>query len=253
VSDTDRDEFYIGYEGPMPRGVARLVGRAVAVSLLVGLAAAAAFAVSQRPLASARFDYGRVLTFEGFLARHPAPSLLVATADGWERHWLVSRGKFGAARAIGDRRDGYVRVQGTLVVRESWRMIELASADVTDLAHDGPAPSMQVSTPEPVRVRGEIVDSKCFLGVMNPGERIVHRDCAIRCLSGGIPAMFSFRDAQDAHHLALLIGPDDAPAGPALESWTGQPIVVSGSLYRLGAAEVLVLAADPSPAATSSN
>jgi hypothetical protein len=239
----------------MPPGAARLVRRAVAVSLVLGLAAAASFAVSQRPLASSRFDYGHVQTFEGFLTTHPAPSLLVASADGWERYWLVSRGKFGAAHAIGERRDGYVRVEGTLVVREPWRMIELASADVTDVAHDAPAPapSVHVSTPTPVRVRGEIVDSKCFLGVMNPGERIVHRDCAIRCLSGGIPAMFSFRDAQGVHHLALLIAAHGAHPEPALGSRAGQPIVLSGSLYRLGAAEVLVAAADPSPTATSSN
>jgi hypothetical protein len=25
---------------------------------------------------------------------------------------------------------------------------------------------------------GEIVDSKCYLGVMNPGQGKVHRDCA---------------------------------------------------------------------------
>jgi hypothetical protein len=34
---------------------------------------------------------------------------------------------------------------------------------------------------------GEIVDTKCFLGVMNPGEGKVPRECAALCLSGGIP------------------------------------------------------------------
>ena len=37
---------------------------------------------------------------------------------------------------------------------------------------------------------GEIVDSKRYLGVMNPGNGKVHRDCAVRCLSGGIPPIF---------------------------------------------------------------
>jgi hypothetical protein len=28
---------------------------------------------------------------------------------------------------------------------------------------------------------GEIVDSKCYLGNMNPGNGKVRRDCAVRC------------------------------------------------------------------------
>ena len=37
-----------------------------------------------------------------------------------------------------------------------------------------------------VTLTGEIVDSKCFLGVMNPGNLKPHKACAIRCISGGI-------------------------------------------------------------------
>jgi len=55
-----------------------------------------------------------------------------------------------------------------------------------------------------VELTGEIVDSKCYLGVMNPGNGKVHRDCAVRCISGGIPPAFLVRDADGRSKILLL-------------------------------------------------
>jgi hypothetical protein len=55
-----------------------------------------------------------------------------------------------------------------------------------------------------VQWTGEIVDSKCYLGVMNPGNGKVHRDCAARCISGGIPPAFLVRDASGNSTTVLL-------------------------------------------------
>ena len=43
-------------------------------------------------------------------------------------------------------------------------------------------------------VKGEIVDPKCFFGVMKPGEGKPHKDCAIRCILGGIPPVLKVTD-----------------------------------------------------------
>jgi hypothetical protein len=85
-------------------------------------------------------------------------------------------------------------------------------------------------------VTGEIVDSKCFLGVMNPGERTVHRDCAIRCLSGGVPPMLAYRDAAGTH-LALLLGAD----ADLLRRGVGRAVTLSGRLSGPEDAEVFVI------------
>ena len=42
--------------------------------------------------------------------------------------------------------------------------------------------------------KGEIVDSKCYLGVMNPGNLKAHRACAINCIQGGVPPVLLVRD-----------------------------------------------------------
>ena len=36
-------------------------------------------------------------------------------------------------------------------------------------------------------LRGEIVDSKCYLGAMKPGDQKTHKACATLCIRGGIP------------------------------------------------------------------
>ena len=53
---------------------------------------------------------------------------------------------------------------------------------------------------------GEIVDSKCFLGVMNPGRLTPHRACAIRCISGGVPPVLLVRPIPESP-------PPASPAG----------------------------------------
>jgi hypothetical protein len=55
-------------------------------------------------------------------------------------------------------------------------------------------------------LRGEIVDTKCYLGVMTPGEDKVHRGCAVRCISRGVPPAFLVRDAS-ADSRILSFGP----------------------------------------------
>lgn len=57
-------------------------------------------------------------------------------------------------------------------------------------------------------IQGEIVDSKCFLAVINPGEGKVHRDCAVRCISGGIPPGFVTDHFNGTSKILLLTDED---------------------------------------------
>ena len=66
------------------------------------------------------------------------------------------------------------------------------------------------------------MDSKCFFGVMNPGEGTVHRDCARVCLRGGIPPMLLVRGAAAEEALMLLVDATGAPIGRQLADGAGQ-------------------------------
>ena len=64
-----------------------------------------------------------------------------------------------------------------------------------------------------VELTGEIVDSKCFLGVMVPGSGKTHKDCASLCLRGGIPPALYVQDRAGHSSLLLLAGPSGEPIG----------------------------------------
>ena len=232
---TDRDEFYIGYEPEWPSRTRTIVVRAVCAAAAVAVLVAAGFVWQQRPLARSRFEFGHTRTFDGYLARHPAPALWI---PGRGPHWLVAPGKFGAAAMPGMLDDGWVTVSGSLIEREHWRMIEVPPGGIRRTHSDADAPLPADARGARVTLTGEIVDSKCYLGVMNPGERTVHRDCAVRCLSGGIPAMFAYRDSAGTH-LALLLGGDES----LRRDYVGRPVTLSGNLS--GSEEALVLTVEP--------
>jgi hypothetical protein len=239
----DRDEFYIGYEPSMPPGLAGRVRAAVVVVCLLLISVAVVLVVVQRPLAGGSFDYGRRQTWTGLLVRTPAPAILVPTRHGYGRFWLVGRGKHGADAALGPVSEGWVQVIGTLISRDPWRMVEVVSVSRV------PAPERTTAVaPEPdtlgrdVTLRGEIVDSKCFLGVMNPGERVVHRDCAVRCLSGGVPPMLAYRDDHGRTDVAVLVDAHGRLLHEAVHDAVGRPVRARGRLFRVNGQPVFQLA-----------
>ena len=90
---------------------------------------------------------------------------------------------------------------------------------------------------------GEIVDSKCFLGVMNPGQLKPHRACAVRCISGGVPPVLLVRQTDGTARYLLLVAPDGQPVNQRVLDLVAEPVEITGEVERQG--ELLVLRADP--------
>ena len=90
---------------------------------------------------------------------------------------------------------------------------------------------------------GEIVDSKCFLGVMNPGQLAPHRACAIRCISGGAPPVLLVRQKDGSAICLLLVSADGKPVNKQVLDKVAEPVEITGEVERQG--EMLVLRSDP--------
>ncbi|HZM58410.1 MAG TPA: hypothetical protein VFB85_01415 [Vicinamibacterales bacterium] len=254
-----QDEFYIGYEAEMPRGLDSRIRRTAAAVLLIALVVSSMLVFAHRRSADATFEYGRERVFEGRLIEFPYPALLVSGAHAPTSYWLVGPGKHGAAGLVAGRDGAIVRITGSLIEREHDHMIELRSlAMVTGVTLPAVEPLRSLG---PIVLSGEIVDSKCHLGVMKPGEGPTHRDCAVRCLLGRITPMFATHSKgpgprPQASERATAFWPSARwglgpeawglqdrlalvdPAGRAfdapLDTLVGRPVVIRGELLSRG-------------------
>ena len=226
-------EFYVGYQPTAPSRLASLLRALVVALALVGLALAALLATAQAPFVSSRFEFLRYRQYRGTLFEWPYP-LLVSQG---RQYLLVIEGKHGAGPLTRGLDGTTVSLEGALIENGEDRMLELLSGSLK------PA-GLSLEKQEAVKLgsvtlTGEIVDTKCHFGVMNPGRGKVHRDCAARCLSGGVPPGFLVRDGAGVGRVFLLTGGDGRQIGKELLAYAGEPVTLSGELVRVGTLWVL--------------
>jgi hypothetical protein len=242
------NEFYVGYLPKAPAGISRMI-RAVVIALIaIAVIGAFTFAAVQRTFAPAIFEYGKQRSFEGIIERKPFPTLLVkrpGSPDFGSSHYLlVAEGKHGADEEVSAFEGKSVRLKGTLIYRGNQTMIEVTkgSISVAGSAEALPAAEKILGTFE---LSGEIVDGKCYLGVMNPGSGKVHRDCAARCLSGGVPILFATNDFRGEPAILQLTDSNQKPLPKAaFLDYVGQPVRLKGTVVENG--DTLIFEIDPS-------
>jgi len=237
------NDFYVGYLPKAPAALARFVRRVVIALGVLAAAAALVLVTAQMPFANSTFEYGKLRPFEGLIVARPYPALLVARpgeageAGAFSQYLLVAPGKHGADELVAAFDGRRVRLEGQLIYRDGGTMVEIAPGSIVAA---GATPAGPGATRDlgPITLTGEIVDSKCYLGVMNPGNGKVHRDCAARCLSGGVPPVFV--TSGPGGELLLLVDPDGKALGhDALREFIAEPITVQGELLERGPARLL--------------
>ena len=236
--------FYVGYQKQAPLGVARFVRGVVLLVVISAASLAAVLATVQDRFDPGVFEYGVVRGFEGVIEEFPHPVLLVdGSAEGPTRYFLVGLGKRGAAPRVAGLDGQRVRLEGTLIYREGETMIEIASGSIETLGaapsdREDPAASLAVHT-----LVGEIVDSKCFFGVMKPGRGKPHRACAARCISGGVPPVLRVETADGSFHHYLLVDERGGTVNERVLDLVAEPIEITGNVVQRG--NLLFLEADP--------
>jgi len=243
--------FYIGWEEKAAPGIGKTV-RKVAIGLcLFALLAATVFAVSQRLIGASVFEWGTHKTFSGILVARPYPCLLVPRpgdtggSPRFSAYYLVAPWKFGLDTATIAPLNGQpVTLRGTLIYRGNQTMIEVVdhSIQITNQVSSAGAGQETVSLGRQTFV-GEIVDSKCFLGVMNPGQLAPHRACAIRCISGGCPPVLLVRQKSGPPIYLLLVSAAGKAVNKEVLDLVAEPVEITGEVDRQG--ELLILRADP--------
>lgn len=231
------DVFYVGYL-PLPAPMRRPLTLFVVLALVAIVGIAGSFAAAQRSPGDGVWETATERTWGGTLFADPYPMLL----DGDGKVWLVTEmGKRGAMSRAKPLDGSVVMLRGFQLQREGRVMIELAPEDsaivsAQDRSHDRPT----LSTTSRTTLRGEILDGKCYLGAMKPGDGMAHRACAALCIQGGIPPML-YAPAGETRTPVVLLTSDGASARDLVLPFLGEPVQITGIQGSLGSLPVLLI------------
>lgn len=253
---TNNDEFYIGYLRQAPPGISAIIKKTVAIFIGLGILIAAILVAGQNAFYPSFFEFGNERIFEGKIVEKPYPMLHIQRpgnieneSAGQSQFYLVAFGKFGAEEAVKGLDGQKVRLKGSLIYRDGETMIEIVGGSIEKFSDEINSPasvvyekSTGISKGKATLV-GEIVDSKCFLGVMNPGNLKTHKACAIRCISGGIPPVFIVKTTGGETNYFLLISQKNKTVNTEVLEMIAEPVEISGEIVKQG--DVLYLKADP--------
>ena len=135
-----------------------------------------------------------------------------------------------------------VLLTGTLVHADGRAMIELVPDKIEAVAEGSASPAAAALGTR--TLVGEIADSKCHLGVMNPGRRKVHRSCATLCIRGGIPPLLLVDRNDGSVERYLLVAPDGSAVNDAVLPLVADTVQITGEVVRED--DLLVLRGEPS-------
>jgi hypothetical protein len=221
--------FFIGWSG-LPRGLYGFVAAIVASIIGVGALFAALVLVALPPRTTGEWSGG---DFTGILMTKPyalvripaagnAPARSVLLVDDW---------KFGLPLGPEVHDGETVHVQGYALQRGDVTVLQV-SAPPQPTSPIAPAPELHDAGA--ATLTGEIVDSKCWAGAMNPGDGKAHRGCGSLCLLGNIPALF-ITPAADAPSSAVrwyvLADAEGNSLAEAIRLHVGEQLTLTGRVF----------------------
>ncbi len=237
----DKNEFYIGWQPKAPGSFVKHVRKVLIVLMILVIATGIVLGLQQRKFSTASFEFGQLTEVKGIFQQFPVPSLKVVSKQDVLGHTsyitmpLVGYGKFGAEGVIAELENEKsmslnnkeLTLKGTLLYSDGKTLLQIDKNDNT-LVHVNSIDT-KINVPEikelgTVQLTGEVLDPKCYFGVMKPGHGKPHRDCAIRCIAGGMSPVFWVRNAKGEANYYLLLDEDGRKMNDELKDHIAEPI-----------------------------
>ena len=236
------DPFYIGWMARAPNGYAKQIRKVIIALIVIVPLAAILIASSQKKFSTASFEFGQLTEVKGIYLQHPVPALKVSSAkDVFGNHTyitipLVGYGKSGAEGAMAEiekeknisLNKKQIILKGTLLYSDGKTLLQVDKNDNPLVQYNTSEASQNVLPKVTelgiVSVKGEVLDPKCYFGVMKPGHGKPHRDCAIRCLLGGISPVFYVRNAEGRSNYYLIVGEHGEKINEQLQDYVADPV-----------------------------
>jgi len=238
----DLKEFYIGWMPIAPKGFAKHVKKVLLILFPAALILGFLLSTSQKKFSDARFEFGILTEVKGVYDNDPVPMLKIYDGFRFKKSiLLVGYGKHGAETAIMEleKQKGIsfkgkeITIKGTLMYGDGKTLLQVDKND-NPVINVGQAFAYQTVEQElgQMTLTGEIVDPKCYFGVMKPGEGKVHRDCAIRCILGGIPPVLHVQNEKGENNYYLIAGPNGEKMNQAVQAVVAEPVTIQARVVK---------------------
>lgn len=247
----NNNEFYIGWQPKAPAIFARHVKKVLIVLAILTVIISIAVALSQKKFSTSNFEFGKLTEVKGIYFNDPVPMIKVISSRdifgnaGYITIPLVGYGKFGASGIVNEIQKEknttlhgkQVVLKGTLLYNDGKTLMQIDKNDrpfVSIANYDGDISQMHPISKDLGRavIKGEIIDPKCYFGVMKPGEGKPHKDCAIRCILGGIPPMLHVRNEKGQSNYYLIVGPNGEKMNDSVKDFVAEAVSMEGRVVQ---------------------
>ncbi|MFA8300315.1 MAG: hypothetical protein ACEPOV_09155 [Hyphomicrobiales bacterium] len=250
-----KDEFFIGWEKKIPKNNLKFLRKSITLIFIITIIVSAAYSLSQKKFPNSKNELGYFKQISGVIYEYPVPLLKVKLDDNnYQSFLLVGSGKHNAYKTIshiksqidGDISSYKVRLNATPIFYDGKVLVEIPliqnTMDTISPLNE-PYPDRDIVDMGFVELKGQIIDPKCYFGLMKPAEGKIHRSCAIRCISGGIPPVLKIQNKEGISEYFIILGKNGQPINKLILNNVAIPVLVKGQLQKVD--DWFVLKVDP--------
>lgn len=233
-----QDEFFVPYiSESLGSKTKKTIRRLVWTILFAIIVIAGVFAFTQKPFKNGSFELTSETRLTGVFHENPYPMLRVKVADdSYKNILLLGFGKSSVNPYLAVIRKDFetltgkeLAIEGNLIYYNGKTLVQITSEEkIKVMGNSDPNILPQKEKVGKVTLTGEIIDPKCYFGVMKPGYGKIHRSCAVRCISGGIPPVLAATDSEQNLHYYLITDLNGGAIHESILPFVGKPAEITG-------------------------
>ncbi|NER16083.1 hypothetical protein [Spongiivirga citrea] len=236
------DEFYVSYIdrslGPKTKTTLKRFSIIALATIVIG---ALLFSFFQKPFKNSTFELTSATNITGTYYEKPYPMLRVEVAENtFKNILLLGFGKSSAnpyleklQKEVKDLNGKNVSIEGNLIYYNGKTLIQITDDEKVILESSSKKRLPEKEVISKMTLTGEIIDPKCYFGVMKPGKGKIHRSCAVRCVSGGIPPVLATTDKNNISEYFLITDLNGKPINKDILEYIGKPSEITGIVEKM--------------------
>jgi hypothetical protein len=236
------EEFYVSYiDGSLGNNTKKTIKKFILCAALVTIGGVLIFSFSQKPFKNSTFELLTETKVTGVFHENPYPMLRVQVAENtFKNILLLGFGKLSVnpfldkiLKEVPDLNGRKLSIEGNLIYYNGKTLIQITDEEKVSLINNSQTILPLKEEISSMTFQGEIIDPKCYFGVMKPGKGKIHRSCAVVCISGGIPPVFATTDGNNIAKYFLLTDLKGKPINNQVLSYVGKPSEITGIVEKM--------------------